>query len=254
MGMLHLIEASHASKIYVKYGSLRYSALFDSCYSLSLPFTTFSSTFTLFNFYPRRENYVFNGYLCRVMCTELIDIRLRRYVRLYLPCLLNIDRWQDRVTPKEKALLLVCCEKYTLDETYRSWSIPMARMYYSVVREYKLCHIFGEVYGNQAGGVCCFRKKCIIIFFNYFMNLPSRWGTFMFTYGERDIIYNNIFSFYLFRCFIRLYLFTILHAKHYYNKTLPQKQDKRQAVEGDAVPVLSERDGPYVKIACCLNI
>lgn len=148
---------------------------------VSLPFATFSSTFTLFNFYPRRENYVFNGYLCRVMCTELIDIRLRRYARLFLPCLLNIDRWQDRVTPKEKALLLVCCAKYTFDETYRSRSIPMVRMYYSVVREYKLCHIFREVHGNRAGGVCCFRKKCIIIFFNYFKNLPSRCGTFMFT-------------------------------------------------------------------------
>lgn len=159
MGMLHLIEASHASKIYVKYGSLRCSALFDSCYSLSLPFATFSSAFTLFNFYPTRENYVFNGYLCRVMCTELIDIRLRRYARLFLSCLLNIDRRQDRVTPREKALLLVCCEKCTFNETYRSWSIPMAGMYYSVVGEYS--HIFREVYGNRAwgGGRVLFRKK-----------------------------------------------------------------------------------------------
>lgn len=147
----------------------QYYAPFDFSFSLSPLFgifLPFSRPFYLFTRpKERRENYVFNGYLCPVTCIVLIDVRQKRYSRLFLSLffillffLLNAKRWQDRVTSREQGNSLFR-RLHILIKNCSSRSTPMERAYYRVVAgKYVVAMVFREACGDRAEGVL-FQKK-----------------------------------------------------------------------------------------------
>lgn len=207
MGMLHFIEASHASGKYVNYGCATGSPPFDSrrlsrfplspffsrhSFAFPSPFLHLSFTFPSFSssvhapffFRPgtvskrQRGGEFLNGYRYRATCIVL-SVQATGHAegpsRVSFPLLISIDRRRDRVTSGQQASRFVLKNACLINETYRS---PMTRVPCTAC---SMENMRRGVYGNRPGSALFRRKKeekkkkkrCIIIFFNYYSNLPS---------------------------------------------------------------------------------